>query len=44
MGDFTVANAIDLIKAFLSQWDSIEGVTVRLIDFVENMIMTFFAK
>ena len=33
--------AVDLIKSFLSQWDSIETVTVRIIDLFENLIFAF---
>ncbi len=28
---------IDIVKASMSQWDSIEGVVIRLVDFIENM-------
>ena len=30
--------AVDLIKDFLKQWDSIENVAIRLIDFAEKLI------
>ena len=36
--------AADLVKNFFNQWDSIETVAVRIIDFFENIIMTFAAK
>ena len=32
-----IKTSVDLTKASMSQWDAIESVVVRLVDFVENM-------
>lgn len=36
-----ITMAVDLLKDFLKQWDSIETVTVRIIDLFENLIFAF---